>query len=1039
PKYEGEPTLGFNTLNINGATVSVESGKNVFDFVATEINAGELSIAEGAELTIRATVATNEAAQGSEADAQALIAQNGQVTVNGGVVNNAGTLTLQAGEVNVLNVVDGEVNNTGVLDVNHLNIAGGTVNTVYTRENFKWTEINLTGGTLNLAQANSVVGVLFNAGQVNLHGGVLAVNGEAYTGGLKIGRSKTKADVTVKGTYRFDSVEFGSSNGVADKAQSTLTVNAGGNLTIGSLDLKFGQTFVEGNGTLTVGNLFISETNADGTPHTLATKGELNVQSEGTLITDWTNLIAIEETDDSVTLSQTEEGKRVNLAEDAMLEVTGSLTLTADQVKQFNGLYSGFVNFADLTLNANEGDTNISWDAGLGLAGKDSVIAATGTLDVDTGTMTLENATGATVAVGAISLEGNEDVKSLAFADGEVIFNTKNGQEIVAESAGVLESISASDIVLGMDDKANGVVNAKTLTTETLVVNGTFDASAATVELTGDQDNSVVAKGANFIVEKITSVDDHELQVDGSLKVNDLAAKTEVHKDGSLTVKTISAAVASAVGSVISTSENGVEKIAQVVGDFDPATKAGLFVDGTVTLGAAGQLNVGTYAPGQNGVVVLGQNSVTVIDLTAFDDKTAIFKAAGLVAEEGVATLAEGDAAQNASAQVVLKGADKVASYVLVEGGAAAVEPTGVENVFLKAEIENAVDQATLNIVYNDEALKGTVGSIVGGLYNNGMSAANAAVLAAVGTNFADAGKLSAKGEAAVAEYMKAPVTAGVYNVAMDATEEFTRTMTSRTLEAGTGYGVWANVYYGSTSADEIFGNSGYEADIYGGVIGADATFKRTRLGLALTMGTGDADSVGTVGKYSLDSDFWGVAAYAGHDFGSVRLTSDIAYLEFDNDIGGSVVGASVGESIDSSVFTFGWRAEMDAYKTKLFSVVPHVGLRFAQVKADEYRGFNTGDLNVTELPIGVTVAGNFEAAGMKLIPSFDLTGIVQLGDKEVSTVLGNADVLGNVYEAAVGIEAEMDAFTFGLNYRYGFGSDSRSNSSANLKATYRF
>lgn len=48
-------------------------------------------------------------------------------------------------------------------------------------------------------------------------------------------------------------------------------------------------------------------------------------------------------------------------------------------------------------------------------------------------------------------------------------------------------------------------------------------------------------------------------------------------------------------------------------------------------------------------------------------------------------------------------------------------------------------------------------------------------------------------------------------------------------------------------------------------------------------------------------------------------------------------------------------------------------------------------------------------------------------------------DVIDNVYNASIGVNAGTDAVRFGLSYKYGFGNDGRSNNTFNLKASYLF
>ena len=97
--------------------------------------------------------------------------------------------------------------------------------------------------------------------------------------------------------------------------------------------------------------------------------------------------------------------------------------------------------------------------------------------------------------------------------------------------------------------------------------------------------------------------------------------------------------------------------------------------------------------------------------------------------------------------------------------------------------------------------------------------------------------------------------------------------------------GVWADVFYAKNEAKEIYGDFGYSADIYGGVLGFDYTAAcGGTLGAALTVGTADADSDGGVLSTSLSSDFVGLSVYASKDFSGLNVKADLGYIDFSND-----------------------------------------------------------------------------------------------------------------------------------------------------------
>ena len=128
------------------------------------------------------------------------------------------------------------------------------------------------------------------------------------------------------------------------------------------------------------------------------------------------------------------------------------------------------------------------------------------------------------------------------------------------------------------------------------------------------------------------------------------------------------------------------------------------------------------------------------------------------------------------------------------------------------------------------------------------------------------------------------------------------------------------------------------------------------------------------------------------------------------------------------------------AYESNAFEIVPHAGIRYAQIDVDDYREMDGESLDVLEMPVGVAFNGKFEAAGMKFVPTLDFTVVPQIGDTEVHPLNGDTlDVLNNTYNTTLGISAEYGDFTFGVAAKYGFGTDDRSNAGVKINATYAF
>lgn len=260
------------------------------------------------------------------------------------------------------------------------------------------------------------------------------------------------------------------------------------------------------------------------------------------------------------------------------------------------------------------------------------------------------------------------------------------------------------------------------------------------------------------------------------------------------------------------------------------------------------------------------------------------------------------------------------------------------------------------------------------------------------------------------------------------------------------GGGAWANVFYNQGAADSVYDEGyGYDADIYGGQIGFDWTAScGYRLGGVFTIGTADGNATGGMTDTDVDSDFYGFSLYASKEIERMTLGIDVGYTKVENDLSTNHVAGRFDDSIDADVWTIGTRADIRAWKGDVFSVTPHVGLRYTHVDLDDMGIVEHDTLNLIEMPVGVTMAADFEAAGWKVKPALDLSLVPQLGDKDVGySVLGvdsHADIIdSSVFRTTLGVSAEYGNFGLGLDYRYGTSSKDRDDHSLNFNAVYRF
>ena len=298
-------------------------------------------------------------------------------------------------------------------------------------------------------------------------------------------------------------------------------------------------------------------------------------------------------------------------------------------------------------------------------------------------------------------------------------------------------------------------------------------------------------------------------------------------------------------------------------------------------------------------------------------------------------------------------------------------------------------------------------------------------------------------------------VLGGAFTTTLDVNDQVTAVLNRRMSLANlnvsrneAGVTPWVDVFGTMNEGKRLFGNGmGYEADIYGAVLGFDYTATCGGvLGLAINVGTSDGNSTGNGQKVDNDQDFYGVFAYASRQFGSFNTKLDLGYLVTKNDLktASSYFGAT-SEKLDAKVFTVGLGAEFLA-SAGAVNVVPHAGIRLTTIDMDESNfGADYDKMTVYQLPLGVTFSGSFDAAGWQVAPQFDLSVVPTFGDKDaVATYAGNVKdttrvVDTNPVQATLGVSAQNGAWTFGLNYGLTAGGDDRMNNSLNANVRYTF
>lgn len=1058
----------------HGVLIKADDGASTFTFT----NNGEISATGTGASAIEVQAGTGTTAEinlieGSQIDGIVRVGEGTKVTLNAQGTRDSFRLESQSADLTI-NVSDGaeitlqddDVTDNGAL-ISSVVIDDGRLNASIWQQDNKFKDVTVNeDGIFNIKALNSKTSddlaendrlLVAFGNNWTLNGGKLYVDGsERNDLKIKIGSAGDKGTgaLTINsGNYSFGRVELGSGEG------NSLTIN-GGTLTADTFNATNGTTTVSGGGVLASKVIKYTE----------GSDGKVELKDGGTLRTSGKNIFERSGEGEGASWGLSgfaEANFTENSVDEGILEITDSFKGSLTDLRKAQAMLEGTtLYFSNVTLT----DEEITFDENNGLTTANKEVTAGASKN---GTTTLQLGSEKNVGVGAIRVDADTTVISISDSDNAtagalLISGMPNGGNVITGVDSVEKLTTTGAIQLGLNAGSQGVVNANLVKADDVTVLGNF-------RLNDLEINSLdVDQGAFLTLNKLTG--NGPASIEGGLSANVIATETTVENGGVLvigerqakessveeggeqagseatqqlmlaSVRTgdepaaptqpsemvgqIQDVVHGAVGSVTTTNANGAAAL--VAAGFDSTKQAGLYIDDTIGVESTGTLYVGTATVPQagNGSVVLASDTFAVINVGELNGKAA-FSATEL----------------RSAATIVLDNVTGLGTLTLLEGGTVDADyPASTiktASALFNARF-NEEDNKLIDIAYN-KGVAGDIDSVVEGLVTNGTDVKNMNVLNALANKnngfVGSDNKFTASGIQAAKEYLAAPVTAGTYNMAYDSMELISNALIQRNLDAKKGLGVWADVFYGSNETDSLYGDSGYSSDIYGGMLGVDFGFgEGARVGAALSIGSGDGDSEGSVSKYSTDSDFWGLSVYAGKDFGGLTFTGDMSYLWLDNDIGGSVAGASASESLDSTVFSLGVRADWKAYEGKVLQVVPHAGVRWASIDVDDYRGLSMDKMNVIEMPIGVTVKGVFEtASGWQVAPEIDFTAAPQIGDTEVETIIGDVDVIDNVYNASIGVNAGTDAVRFGLSYKYGFGNDGRSNNTFNLKASYLF
>ena len=250
--------------------------------------------------------------------------------------------------------------------------------------------------------------------------------------------------------------------------------------------------------------------------------------------------------------------------------------------------------------------------------------------------------------------------------------------------------------------------------------------------------------------------------------------------------------------------------------------------------------------------------------------------------------------------------------------------------------------------------------------------------------------------------------------------------------------------------------NYGVDMDLYGAAIGADyELFDVLRVGALVNFGKGDTEGNGAANGAKNEFSYFGVGLFASYQIGDLNLLGDINYTQISNDLELNL--ESIGKyttSLDSTNINAGVTAQ---YKFDIegFEVMPHAGIRYTMIEADDYTIKDAGsykgdDVSIVSIPVGVSVAKEFKADDWVIKPNFDVTLTAITGDDSLTGTFTWADVVdfsANVeseiidnfsYAASVGVTAQSGNFAGALSVNY-TGSSNCDSFAVTASARYLF
>ena len=1052
-------TLQAATLNIAKGGIVESSLDNAAYKVATT-NIGEGTFKTELNLRVDGTAATTdkpydalELKTAFSVDGGSFVTGTDNKEVTNFVLNGTnGVLTVGADKAlaTVKAVSGGQFNVEGAaVSVKDLNLESGTA--TVTNGNLAVEQLRTTAANTVQAQDGSTVtaslaalglGVSGSAfTEAKYHATTAPTNGNVYAGSVKLDQ-----DSVLKITGIADGTEFT----VAGLSGAKALVSGAGTAGSGLIDL--GNIKVSGYDTSKVIDL-VSDTNLAGITYKDLQAATVKASGFAT---------------SAIYGKVQSSGATIEIGSGATLELTGS----DGKLISYESGSGNWVNTAvtlgsggELIATGTNGSVgSVTGNSGtFGVAKGGSVIVEG---NVDVGELFIDQASTMTVQTAAAGKKPYTVKTGLFQADG-----TFTAQDATVELTNTASKTPTNPTVKVDTIAKGGVVTVAGLKKNageldvlgSLTVTGKIDGSGSTINV-GDATTAGTLVAGELVSGSKVFADpawvDGKAQETSVVAVKTLAAGATVEggRNSIIALGTTNAAEAvnavaatgftlaetDAAKKIYSADTKTVNSVLYVNGGKTAETQAAM-INGKATVHGADK------AAGSVSGVNVATNSMLAIDATTVDTTgtTAVFAQAMTLEDNSVVYLANAAAGQTiklSGTSVTDRGAD-----LFYHG-----------DLLMDANIDDATNNLTVTMI--GAADREVLGNLPGmkaamAMYETGANIGNTSKSALfndwlyTSSNHASINEV----RTAAKDVASLGATTGVQTMTMDAVNQMGETVADRVsllTQRAAGVNVWAAANGGMFEAKSLFDGAGYESDIYSGVLGVDYQFAcNAVLGAALTIGTADTDNKNSTVKASTDSDLVGFSVYASKTFADVLgVSADIGYLTASNDVTANGYGQSWKFSQDTDAFTIGLRAEVLA-EVGAVKLVPHIGIRYTALSTDGFEaGYKTeiDDQNIFQMPVGVTVSGDFQTGDWTVAPKFDLSVVPTFGDKDADLKLGITGVNAtddlavrvidsNPVQATLGVNATNGAWGFGLNYKLGVGSDDRMNNTFNVNVRYAF